>query len=80
MKLLYSKESEKALKKLPQKERVTVLKRIKILAEMPVIGKLLKGRLSGYRSLRAWPYRIIYKAEKNKILIINIGHRQGVYK
>lgn len=33
-------------------------------------------------SLRVWPYRIIYQI-KNKelvILIIKVGHRQGIYR
>ncbi|MBP9850444.1 MAG: type II toxin-antitoxin system RelE/ParE family toxin, partial [Candidatus Peribacteraceae bacterium] len=36
----------------------------------------------GKYTLRVWPYRIIYKFEKQQltVYVLEIGHRQGVYK
>jgi len=42
----------------------------------------LEGEYRGQWSLRVWPYRIIYRVEKRKliVLILEIAHRQGAYK
>lgn len=47
----------------------------------PLIGKKLDGEYQDQRSYEVWPYRIIYQIQKDKliILVIKIGHRQGVY-
>ncbi len=76
------KSVQKKLKKLPKAKQSAVLKAIKELEKDPFLGKPLSGELAGRFSVRVWPYRIIYKIEKNRLVVIvlNIGHRQGVYK
>ena len=76
------KSAEKSLKKLPKTKRARVLKALKELEKAPYLGKSLVGELSGLFSLRIWPYRVIYRIEKNRLIVIvlNIGHRQGIYK
>jgi mRNA-degrading endonuclease RelE of RelBE toxin-antitoxin system len=56
--------------------------RIDVLAENPLSGKPLQAEYEGLYSLRVWPYRIIYKILKQKLIIevIEIKHRQGAYK
>jgi len=82
VKVYYSKISLKQLKKLPKTKQIEVLKKIEKLKNYPDAGKKLKGALKNFRSLKAWPYRIIYQYfENNKTIFINIiQHRQGVYK
>jgi len=48
----------------------------------PYLGKPLRGRLEGLRSLRAGEYRVIYRVvqEEGEVHIITIGHRKRVYK
>jgi len=48
----------------------------------PFVGKKLKGEYENQYSYRVWPYRIIYEIRKNElvVLVIRVGHRQGVYK
>ena len=73
--------AEKALNKL-DKEKQTKIKRVLYELSMdPYIGKKLKGDLGGEYTVRAWPYRVIYRIYKNELIvfIIKIGHRQGVY-
>ena len=52
------------------------------LALDPFQGKKLKGELRGQYSIRVWPYRIIYQIYKKELIItiIDVGHRQGVYR
>jgi len=49
-------------------------------------SKPLTGDLTGYRSIRAGRYRIIYRVEKEKILLIAVrlgirkgGEKQDIY-
>ena len=82
MKVNYSKTSLKQLKKLTRAKQIEVLKKIEKLKNNPDAGKKLKGSLKNFRSLKTWPYRIIYQYSENtnKIFINVIQHRQSVYK
>jgi mRNA interferase RelE/StbE len=82
MKINYSKTSLKQLKNLPEKNQIEILKKIEKLKNDPGIGKKLKGPLKNFRSLKVWPYRIIYQySDSDKVIFINvIQHRQSVYK
>jgi mRNA-degrading endonuclease RelE of RelBE toxin-antitoxin system len=53
-----------------------------MLREEPFKGKRLERELSGYRSLRAQRFRIIYMLnEAEKIIEIHyVGHRKDVYE
>ena len=82
MQIEYSDTAQKQLRKLPKPERIKVLKKIQLLKEDPYAGKKLMGVFEGLRSLKAWPYRIIYRySPTDKLLFINaIEHRQQVYR
>lgn len=82
MKVNYSRTSLKQLKKLTRKKQIEILKKIKKLKNDPDAGKKLKGPLKNFRSLKAWPYRIIYQySENDRTIFINIiQHRQSAYK
>jgi mRNA-degrading endonuclease RelE of RelBE toxin-antitoxin system len=75
----------KALKQynhLPKTEQVKIKKKLLVLEQNSKEGKKLSGEYTELRSLRVWPYRIIYYIDKvqKKIFIVTIAHRQGVYK
>ena len=82
MKLVYSKDSIKSLKKLPQNKQKKLAIKLYFLKNNPQAGKVLKGVFKSLFSLIVWPYRIIYELDtKEKIITIHkIQHRQGVYK
>lgn len=80
MKLEYKPRAVKQLKKLPKTEVKKIIKKLELLAKEPTAGKILKGELEGLRSLRAWPYRIIYEVKKTSLIIYSVAHRQGAYK
>ena len=75
------KHAKKQLDKIPVIYRAKFEKVIDSLVQDPFSGKKLEGKLKGQYSVRVWPYRIIYRIYKKKliVLIIDIGHRQGVY-
>ena len=76
------KSAEKQLAKIPAIYQDKFLRIFRSLAGDPFQGKKLEGELRGKYSVRVWPYRIIYQIYKKEliVLIIDIGHRQGVYK
>ena len=82
MKVILSKVAEKHYKKLPQTEKIKVKRKLSLLETNPLLGKKLEAELQNSRSLKAWPYRIIYKIDfvKNLIEVSDILHRQGAYK
>lgn len=82
MKVEYSNTARKQIKKLPKRKQKKVLKTIEKLKNDPYAGKKLKGIFEGLRSIKVWPYRIIYRyLAQNKLLFINaIEHRQKAYK
>jgi mRNA interferase RelE/StbE len=75
-------KARKEIISLPRREQERVMAAINILRENPFVGKKLAGEHEGARSLRVWPYRIIYVIyeETVTVKILRVGHRQGVYK
>ena len=82
MKVEYSHTARKQIKNLPKEKKIKVLKTIEKLKSDSYAGKKLKGEFEGLRSLKFWPYRIIYRfLPQEKLLFINlVQHRQKVYK
>lgn len=78
----YSTQSLKNLKKIPESWQRRIIKAISGLKEDPYEGKKLKGQMENLYSLRVWPYRIVYVVKKEEItvLVLDIGHRQNIYK
>lgn len=79
MKLEYKPAVVKQLKKLPLSEKKKIIKKLELLSLDPFSGKSLKGELEGLRSLRAWPYRIIYEIRGKSLIILSVAHRQSAY-
>jgi mRNA interferase RelE/StbE len=54
----------------------------KELAQNPYLGKELQAELSGFWSYRFQRYRIVFKADTQKKIIIvwAIGHRRDIYE
>lgn len=80
--IIFTKTSEKSFLKLPQPAQIKISKAIDKLEKNPLIGEKLKGEYEGQFKLYAWPYRVIYlfSALDNSVTILEIGHRQGIYK
>ena len=69
------------LPKIPNNIRDRIKRAIekRLLKEPLKYGEPLKRSLQGYRKLRVGDYRVIYKMEKENIIILKIGHRKEVY-
>lgn len=82
MQIVLSKKAQKNYKKIPKIEQKKIKEKLVALKRNPLIGKKLDAEYADFRSLRAWPYRIIYHINKSKqqIEIAAILHRQGAYK
>ncbi len=80
--LLYSETSRNQIKKLHPHLKPVIKSKIEQMQEKPYSGKFLEKELSGYLSLRAKRYRIIYKIlEDEKVLQIHyVGHRKDIYQ
>ena len=80
MDIIFSDEFRKDYKKIKDKStRLKIIKQLKKLSENPEIGKPLKYNLKNHRSVRVTPYRIIYRIEKDRIIINCFDHRKDVY-
>lgn len=80
--VVITSEASKQYKHLPTQEQIRIKKKLTLLEQDPLVGKKLSGELLGLRSLRAWPYRIIYTTDESglNVTIKSIIHRQGAYK
>jgi len=81
-KILLSETAEKDLEKINNKYKPHIFAALFDLRKNPYSGKKLKGKFQNYYSLRVGFYRIVYRIYKKElnILVIRIGHRQGIYK
>ena len=52
----------------------------KLTSKPEVFGKPLRKSLKGYRRLRVGDYRVIFRIQGKKILVLLIEHRSVVYK
>ena len=81
MQIIFSEEFKKEFRKIKDKPtRLKLIKHIRKLSELPESGKPLQYQLKGHRSIRIPPHRIIYRLEKDSIIINCFDHRKNVYK
>jgi len=80
--IIFTKTAEKSFLKLPLIAKKKIKKAIIKLSENPFEGEKLKGEFEGQYKLHAWPYRVIYifSVKENVVVIVEVEHRQGVYK
>ena len=76
------KKAMKEIQTLPKKDQQRIIAAFDVLRENPFAGKKLEGEYEGARSLRVWPYRIIYTIYKNilTVVVLRVGHRKDVYR
>jgi addiction module RelE/StbE family toxin len=80
MKIVVTPQAQKDFDRLPRSAKNKIEKRLVALESQPYLGKKLEGNLSDRRSVRAWPYRIIYLINQQVLFAVSITHRQGAYK
>ena len=80
MEIIFSEEFKKEFQKIKDKKtRLRIIKQLKKLSDTPEAGKPLKYEWRNHRSVRVSPFRIIYRLERDKIIINCFDHRKDVY-
>ena len=79
---LYSATLRKQIRKLHPQIKPVVKLKIEKLQENPFSGKWLEKELSGYLSIQARRFRVIYKIrdDDQTIEIHHIGYRKNIYE
>lgn len=82
MKVIITPKADKQYERLPKPAQEKIKRKIVLLEKDELIGKKLSGDFAGLRSLKTWPYRIIYyvNGEQDAVFVTSITHRQGAYK
>jgi mRNA-degrading endonuclease RelE of RelBE toxin-antitoxin system len=85
MRLFETAKFQKLRKKLKDEgERDALREAVLRIIKEPEAGKKLKGEFRDLRSLRftvrGQSRRLIYKFEKNVVVLFSFGPRQGIYK
>jgi mRNA interferase RelE/StbE len=80
--LVYSETARLQIAALHPEIKPIIRSRLDKLKKSPFMGKMLERELSGYRSLRANRFRIIYRMNEDKemIEIHHVGSRRDVYE
>ena len=80
--VLYTVTAKAAIHKLDPGTRNKVRAAVEELSKDPLKGKPLSFTLKGLRSWRTGDWRIIYKAESERVVVIvvTVGHRRDVYE
>ena len=82
-KITFSKDADKALRRMPRNQAVIIAKKIKELAFNPLEMRSVKKLTNhpGFR-LRVGDWRIVYTLNDNELLIhvVNVKPRGEVYK
>ena len=75
-------KAQKHLASLPRKDQKRVVAAFDVLRENPTAGKKLEGKFLGLRSLRVWPYRILYAVDHRiiTVTVVKVDHRKDAYK
>ena len=83
MKLFLKPSAEKDLEKIDFQIRVRILKKLQFYTSQsnPLqLAESLKDSRFGEWKFRIGNYRILFDIEKDKIVVLKIGHRRDIYK
>lgn len=66
---------------IPQNIKDTICRAIetRLIPQPYLVGEPLRQSLKGHRKLRVGDYRVIYRVQADKIIVLKIGHRKEVY-
>ena len=78
-KIIWDEKAHEKLKKLEPTLATRILKKIEEISENPFSKDVKRLKNSSLFRLRIGDYRIILEIEKNKIIILDLGHRKNIY-
>lgn len=80
-KLLYTKSAFRDIQKLDSVAKKKIKKKIEIYSKTPFsFAKKLVSPLIGNYRWRIGNYRAVFDIDKDKIIILRVGHRREIYK
>lgn len=76
------RRAAKVIDSLSKKDQQRIAEAFEVLRRDPFAGKKLEGEFEGARSIRVWPYRILYAIfeEIVTVVVFRVGHRKDVYR
>ena len=78
--IIWTQKFEQEFKKIRDRATQDKLeKQIRKIYENPNFGRPLRYDLKGERSIYVKPYRLIYKVEGDKLILLRFEHRKEVY-
>jgi len=79
--IFYTKSAFQDIKKLDIVVKKRIKKKIEEFSSYPLshAKKLINSSIGSYR-WRIGNYRIVFDIDKNKIVILRVGHRREIYK
>lgn len=80
--VVYDSRAERDLWKLPPEIAERLHAAVLRLAEDPLAGKALHGKLAGFRSVRVGDYRAVYAfyPSQRRVTVHRIAHRREIYR
>lgn len=70
---------EKEFKKIDNSIKEKLKKQMQKVIHNPEVGKPLSYDLKGERTVYVKPYRLIYKIDLDKLILLRVEHRENVY-
>jgi mRNA interferase RelE/StbE len=83
MEIIFTHSAFRQLKKLDKKIQKRIIKKLKFFASQknPLqFAEPLRDRRFGQFRFRIGDYRVIFDVEKEKIIILKVGHRKDIYR
>jgi mRNA interferase RelE/StbE len=83
METVFTHSAFRQLKKLDKKIQKRIIKKLKFFASQknPLqFAEPLRDRRFGQFRFRIGDYRVIFDVEKEKIIILKVGHRKDIYR
>ena len=79
--IIWTQKFEQEFKRIRDRTTQDKLeKQIRKIYENPNLGKPLRYNLKGEWSVYVKPYRLIYKVEGDKLILLRFEHRKQVYE
>ena len=81
-KVTFTPEAWEQSQHLPRPIRARLLKLVERLEAWPQVSgaKPLRGDLAGQYRLRTGDYRVQFRVEGDRVIIVKVGHRDGFYE
>lgn len=81
IKVIYTEEFKSDVRKVKDKKIQARIKKIaQKIKDNPEVGKPLKYELSGFRSVKIPPFRILYELRDDLIILHKFDHRERIYR